>query len=82
MKPYGIPRNLDLEGPDLHDISKYGLKSSKSRVKSKSGDIKNSFRSSASKRSTRRTWKSVARQGAKRGARQEAETYQLSVDGA
>jgi hypothetical protein len=61
MKPYGIPRNKDIECPDLDDISRYGFKSSVSRIKSKSGDIKNSFRKSSIKRRIRRVWKRKAR---------------------
>lgn len=64
MKFYGQPRLKDIENPDLVDISKFGLKSSKSRCKSKSGDIKNSFRNSDAKRTTRRIWKKKERQHA------------------
>ena len=56
MKPYGLPRILDLECPDLYDIRLYGLKSSKSRTK-KHGVIKNSFRRVKVKATARRIWK-------------------------
>jgi hypothetical protein len=57
MKAYGLPREKDLDAPDLVDIQNYGLKSSRSRPTGKGGDRKNSFRSSARKRLTRRIWK-------------------------
>ncbi|MDF1690718.1 MAG: hypothetical protein P1U35_14075 [Cycloclasticus sp.] len=71
MKSYGIPRNMDVERPDLADIRTYGFKSSISRVQSKSGDRKNSFRKSAAKRATRRIWKKKARIAGKQQARTE-----------
>jgi len=58
---YGQIRTLDIEFPDLVDIRKFALKSSTSRLKSKSGDIKNSMRSSSLKQRTRRRWKKKAR---------------------
>ena len=61
MKAYGIPRHPDVESPDCVDIKTYGFKSSVSRCKSKSGDVKNSFRSSRAKRTIRRLWKKKAR---------------------
>ena len=65
MKPYGVPRLKDLESPDCADIHKFGLKSSKSRVKGIGGDIKNSFRKPQSKKSSRRVWKGKERQKAR-----------------
>ena len=65
MKPYGIPRMHCAEYPDLVDIGNFGLKSSASRIRSKSGDIKNSFRNSDVKQSRRRIYKTRARQEAK-----------------
>lgn len=65
MKPYGIPRVFCTECPDLVDINNYGLKSSASRIRSKSGDIKNSFRNPDVKQSRRRIYKTHARQEAK-----------------
>lgn len=64
MKPYGLPRRLELESPDCVDIRKYALKSSKCRAFSGSGDIKNSFRSSINKRIARRVWKKLERRKA------------------
>lgn len=61
MKGYGLPRDKNLESPDLVDIRKFALKSSLSRVASKSGDIKNSLRSPSLKRRARRVWKGKER---------------------
>lgn len=61
MKPYGIKRNLNLEFPDMGDISTFGLKSRVGKYRSKSGDYKNSFRSSKNKKATRRIYKRLAR---------------------
>lgn len=57
MKPYGLPRILDLIQPDCADINLYALKSSSSHIKGKGGDIRNSVRNSAVKRATRRIYK-------------------------
>ena len=65
MKAYGVPRNPDVESPDLVDIQTYGLKSSDSRVKGKCGDIKNSFRNTKNKAKARRIWKKRERQNSK-----------------
>lgn len=65
MKPYGIPRVIWAQYPDLVDIENFGLKSSVSRIRSKSGDIKNSFRNPDIKRARRRIYKTRARQEAK-----------------
>jgi hypothetical protein len=54
MKPYGIPRVPEIECPDLVDLHIFALKASK-------GNIKNTFKSSISKRATRRIWKKKAR---------------------
>jgi len=57
MKPYGVPRDLNLEAPpDCADIKKYGLKSSIGRL-----DSHSTFHSSSSKRRARRIWKKRAR---------------------
>lgn len=69
MKPYGIPRNLNVENPDLVDIRLYAFKSSRSRLESKGGDVKNSFHNSSAKRNTRRIWKKKERKSAKVGVR-------------
>jgi len=73
MKPYGLPRNHDAEDCDLADIQLYGRKSSKSRIASKSGDIKNSFRSTKSKAATRRIWKKKARAKFKKDIKNDLE---------
>jgi hypothetical protein len=61
MRAYGLPRDPNLECPDLVDIQKFGLKSSKSRVRNISGNVKNSFRSSDRKSAARRVWKKKER---------------------
>lgn len=71
MRAYGLPRDLDLESPDLADIQTFGLKSSKSRARGKGGDVKNSFRSSSRKRNTRRDFKKSARREATLKIREE-----------
>lgn len=66
MKAYGVPRVAGLDGSaDLVDIAFFGLKSSKSRVRSKCGDIKNSFRNPAAKARARRYWKRSERAAGK-----------------
>lgn len=61
MKAYGIPRNPELEHPDVSDIQKYGMKSCAGRFKEKGGDFKSYTRKSSSKRAVRRHWKKQAR---------------------
>lgn len=65
MKAYGLPRHNELNGPDLIDIQTYGLKSSKSRIRGKCGDIRNSFRNIKAKSRIRRYWKKIERLKAK-----------------
>jgi len=65
MKAYGVPRDKDVENPDLLDIKLYGLKSSSGRLVGKGGDIKNSFRNVKSKAASRRIWKKKARSAQK-----------------
>jgi hypothetical protein len=69
MKAYGIPRNLGLVHPDCADIREFGLKSSVSNPSGLSGDRHNSFRDPASKASTRRYYKRLARREGKVEAR-------------
>ena len=53
MRPYGLPRDKDIESPDLADIANYGLKAGRLHPKwTANGD---------SKRRTRRYWKRKAR---------------------
>lgn len=54
MKPYGVPRVPELEGPDLADIANFGLKAGRLHPKwTANGD---------SKRRARRVWKKKERQ--------------------
>lgn len=57
MKPYGIPRDPELEYPDNGTLHLYALKSSVGSIKTKSGEYKSYFKSSAGKHRTRRIWK-------------------------
>ena len=61
MKPYGVPRGKDIEYPDKADIRQYGLKSSKARLKTKSGEYKSYTRSTENRKKTRRYFKRKAR---------------------
>lgn len=61
MKPIGVPRNLNLENPDLGDSKEFGMKSSKTNLPGKGGDIKSNFRKPEQKAATRRTFKRKAR---------------------
>jgi len=76
MKPYGLPRVLDLIYPDLADIARFGLKSSKSRMAKKSGDIPNSFRSPTAKSAVRRYWKRAERNLARKNIRERVYDYE------
>jgi hypothetical protein len=53
MKPYGLPRDKDIECPDKADIRQYGLKSSTGRLKTKSGEYKSYTRSTENRNKTR-----------------------------
>jgi len=65
MKPYGVPRNLDVESPDLLDISNYGLKTSTGQLISKGGDFRGSTKTKK-RNNNRRLWKKSERQRQKR----------------
>ena len=60
MKPYGIPRDPELEYPDVGTIQAYGFKSSVGRIAGKSGDYR-PYICGAHKARTRRLWKRKAR---------------------
>lgn len=59
MKPYGLPRVIELEQPDVGDIQRFGLKSSAGRIKSK--EYKSYIRKSKKRNEIRRTWKKKER---------------------
>lgn len=71
MKPYGIPRNLDVEAPDCADIHTYALKPSRGNIRGLGGDFHNSVRKSANKRNIRRQYKKLARRDGKSEIRNE-----------
>ena len=56
MKAYGLPRNNDIESPDVGDIKAYALKSSTGRY-----DYRGYIKNKAAKRATRRIYKRAAR---------------------
>ena len=69
MKPYGIPRNLNIQYPDVVDIRVYGLKSWYQL-----GDLMNSQRRGKKQRA-RRIWKSITRHYHKELCRSELNEY-------
>lgn len=68
MRAYGLTGVYPIAA-DLDDIASCGLKSSISRVPSKGGDIKNSFRRVTVKAAVRRYWKRVERAAGKSACR-------------
>ena len=71
MKPYGIPRDRELDCVDLGTIAKYGLKSSWSQPThyAKDRGRHNSFKRVDSKARVRRVWKGRARAQARKEIR-------------
>lgn len=65
MKAYGIPREKDIECPDVVDIQHYGMKSSVGQLATKSGEYRSYTRSVVNKNSTRRHFKRIERMSAK-----------------
>ena len=65
MKPYGLPRTLDIESPDLVDIFNYGLKTSTGQLLSKGGDFRGSVKKK-NRKIMRRFWKKRQRQKQKK----------------
>lgn len=66
MRPYGLPRNKDVQGPDILDGHIYARKASALSIKGKGGDIRSIIKSSKNKRATRRYWKRRERSAASR----------------
>lgn len=64
MKAYGLPREKNLEYPDVVDIQHYALKSSRGRCKT-DRDYKSYTRSAKNRGLTRRYWKRKERALAK-----------------
>lgn len=60
MRAYGLPRNNDVEFPDVADIQRFGRASHVGRLPGKSGDFRPYIRGK-NKAATRRYWKRVAR---------------------
>ena len=57
MKPYGVPRDPELQWPDKQTIKQYGLKPSIGQFPGKSGDYHSCTHSAQSRNATRRHWK-------------------------
>jgi hypothetical protein len=68
MRPYGIPRHLEVEFPDVADIQRYGMKSCVGKLK---GDQHSYTRSAESRRQTRRFFKKSERMSSKQFIRTE-----------
>jgi len=64
MKAYGIPRDPELDYPDVQIIHEFALKS-RANGKRKHDTTRSNFKNSAAKRQTRRRWKRLARQEGK-----------------
>lgn len=60
MRGYGLPRNDDVQNPDVSDIQLYGLKGHGYR-----------FHKAQTKATARRLWKKIERNNAKREIKNE-----------
>lgn len=65
MKPYGIPRDLDVQWPDVGSIQHFGLASHVGKFPEKCGVYKPYVRNTEKRNRTRRYWKRTARMTAK-----------------
>jgi hypothetical protein len=65
MLPYGIPRVLGIEFPDLGDIKEFAMKSNVGRLKVENNEYPSHFRHSVDKRRVRRHFKKIIRQKVK-----------------
>ena len=61
MRGYGLPRDKDIEAPDMGDIKEFALASHAARFPGKGGDIRSCFRSAADKARVRRIYAHRAR---------------------
>lgn len=73
MKPYGVPRDLNLECPDKIDITYFGLKTSIGQLKKKGGDYPS--KDTKSRNFFRRVWAKRARGYSKKFVRKELEDF-------
>lgn len=71
MKPYGIPRNLDVQWPDQADCACYGLKDSRAKLPNRNGERHSTVRNKDSKAATRRYWKRKARKQGEEDVREQ-----------
>lgn len=61
MKPYGLPRNLNVQWPDVADVHTYARKSSVGCFMLPCRKHRGLIANKAAKRQTRRRWKRAAR---------------------
>lgn len=71
MRGYGLPRNHDVEMPDVADLKNYALKSAAGTIRGKGGDFRGYWKNSQSKRNQRRIWKKAERMRTKRYLRKQ-----------
>lgn len=65
MKPYGLPREVGVEFPDVGDVQNYALKTSAGRVKGSKNENKSYTRNTENRKRVRRQWKKKGRATAK-----------------
>jgi len=70
MRGYGLPRDNDVEYPDIADIQLYGLKSCTGNDPN-GRDFKSTTRKAKNRQSSRRIWKKKERLLAKKDIREE-----------
>ena len=77
MKPYGIPRDIDVEHPDIAASKEFALKPSKVNIKSQGGDFRDPNRSTQAKAATRRIWKKQERLKMHNALQKNVDAYML-----
>jgi hypothetical protein len=65
MKAYGLPRDKDIEWPDVGSIQHYGLASHVGKFQERSGVYKPYIRSAEKRNAIRRHFKRIERMAAK-----------------
>ena len=80
MQAYGLPRDLDIQWPDVGSIRQYGLASHVGKNPEKCGVYKPYIRKAEKRRATRRHFKRIERMAAKSQIRFSLEDVQISVD--
>lgn len=67
MKPYGVPRDPCIEYPDIGDVQRFGLNTS--------AGGKDYFKNKKKKRATRRIYKKLARNQAKKECQAQSSSF-------